>query len=68
MQNDQFRNLSQKNIIDYCMLLKDTSIEMQTSKYVMDIMNTYRDEMDGPANTYNPPVVTRLGRRVKKNR
>ena len=65
-QNDQFRNLSEKNIIDYCMLLKDTSIEMQTSKYVMDILNIYREETDGPAITYNPPVETRIGRRIKK--
>ena len=65
-KNEQFRNLSDRNIIDYCMLMTDTSIQMLTAKYAMDILNIYKEETDGPTITYTPPVETKSGRKVRK--
>ena len=65
-QNAQFKNLSDQNIIDYCMLMTDTNIQMITAKYVMDILNTYKEETDGPIITVTLPTETRSGRKIRK--
>ena len=65
-QNVQFRNLSDQNIIDYCMLMSDTNAQLITAKYVMDILNTYKEEIGGPSTTYTPPTETKSGRTVRK--
>ena len=65
-QNVQFRNLSDQNITDYCMLMSDTNAQLLTAKYVMDILNTYKEEIGGPSTTYTPPTETKSGRTVRK--
>ena len=65
-QNAQFMNLSDQNIMDYCMLMNDTNIQFLAAKYAMDILNTYKEEMGGLSATYTPPTETKSGRTIRK--
>ena len=65
-QNAQFMNLSDQNIMDYCMLMNDTNIQFLAAKYAMDILHTYKEEMGGLSATYTPPTETKSGRTIRK--
>ena len=58
--------MSHQNIIDYCMLLNDPITQLATAKYVMNILDIYKEEMGGPNINYEPPTETRYGRKIKK--
>ena len=62
-----FEVFSEENIVDYCMLMSDNSIQRPMAQYVKTIIQTFKEEIgekfgDEPAH----PVVTRSGRTVKK--
>ena len=62
----QFKEFSNTNIIDYCMILNDLRIQIHISTYVKNIMKIYKDETEGTIQITNMPVTTRTGRLVKK--
>ena len=62
----QFKNFSNRNIIDYCMLLHDPLIQMSFSVFVRDLLCMYKEESEGTAVVEKPPVVTRAGRTIVK--
>ena len=62
----QFKQFTNKNIIEYCMNLKDTKIQLPISLYVKNILNTYKDETADTIKISNSPIKTRAGRISKK--
>ena len=62
----QFETFSDKNIVDYCMNMHDTNIQMAIALYTKNILTTYREETDGPIPVDLPPVITRTGRQIRK--
>ena len=46
--------------------MTDTNIQIITAKYVMDILNTYKEETDGPIIAFTLPTETRSGRKIRK--
>ena len=63
----QLEPFMDKNIIEYCINMKDESIQIPMAQYVKAILKIYKDERDEP----NPPITkqiitTRAGRLVKK--
>ena len=63
----QFENFSNENIIDYCMIMNDTSIQRPMAQYVKSVLQTYKEETEEKSEEEpTPPVVTRSGRTVKK--
>ena len=62
----QFKQFTDKNIIEYCMLLKDPTIQKPISIYVKDILQTYKDETEGTMHVKNSPIKTRTGRISRK--
>ena len=62
----QFKQFTDRNIIEYCMLLKDPMIQKPMSIYVKDILQTYKDETEGTMHVKNSPIKTRTGRISRK--
>ena len=63
----QFEQFSNKNIINYCMLLNDQRIQMPISIYIKNILKTYKEETEGMTLIVrNTPIKTRIGRTIKK--
>ena len=62
----QFKQFTDRNIIEYCMLLKDPIIQKPMSVYVKDILQTYKDETEGTMHVKNSPIKTRTGRISRK--
>ena len=63
----QMETFMDKNIIEYCINMKDENIQIPMAQYVKTILKIYKEERDEP----NPPdikqnIVTRAGRLVKK--
>ena len=59
----QFGKFNDENIIDYCMLMSDSSIQEYMAHYVKILIQTYKEELGEKP---SPPVITRSGRMVKK--
>ena len=62
----QFRQFTDKNIIEYCMPLKDPTVQKPFSIYVKNIMQTYKEETGGRIHVNKSPIKTRVGRISKK--
>ena len=62
----QLKEFSNKNIIDYGLILHDQRMETKMATFVKDIMTTYSAEMDGHSETTQSPVKTRVGRLIRK--
>ena len=62
-KNTQLESFDNKNIIDYCMVLSHKSIQEPMTKFIKQILLTFKDEQvdDKPV----LPTVTRCGRTVK---
>ena len=52
----QLKVFSNKNLMDYCMLLHDPKIQFPVSVFVKNILCMYREELDGTTLTEIPPV------------
>ena len=63
---NQFEMFTDKNIIDYCLNVNDTNIQMKIALYVKNILNIYKEETEGTVPINPTPVVTRTGRLIKK--
>ena len=57
---------SNKNIIDYGMILHDQRIQIPMATYVKQVMEMYKEETEDIKETTKPPIKTRTGRLVKK--
>ena len=62
----QLKLFTNQNIIDYCLNLSDTKIQMSTALYCKQILLAYREETDGTKITPEAPVITKSGRMIKK--
>ena len=62
----QFKTFSDRNIIEYCMLLHDPKIQMSVSVFVKNIMEMYKEETEGSNVSEKAPVTTRAGRLSRK--
>ena len=62
----QLKEFSNKNIIDYGLILHDQRMETKMATFVKDIMTTYSEEMDGHSERTLSPVKTRVGRLIRK--
>ena len=47
-EHPQMKNLSEKNIIDYCMSMNDYKSQNTTAIYIQNIFKTYREESNVP--------------------
>ena len=61
-----FESFTNKNIIDYCMTMNDSHIQMKMAMFAKNILTTYKEETDGSTEIIKPPVVTRAGRQTRK--
>ena len=61
----QMASFSIDNIIDYCMLLIDTSIHLPLAIYTKDIINIFT-EITNLQSKPETPTITRSGRQIKK--
>ena len=62
----QLTQFSDKNIIDYCMILHDQKIQMPTSIFIKNLLCMYKEETEGLSISEERTIVTRMGRTVKK--
>ena len=62
----QLAQFSDKNIIDYCMILHDQRIQMPMSIFIKNILCMYKEETEGLSISEERTIVTRIGRTVKK--
>ena len=62
----QLLEFSNKNIIDYGMILHDQRIQIPMATYVKQVMEMYKEETEDIKETTKPPIKTRTGRLVKK--
>ena len=62
----QFNSFTNKNIVDYCMNMNDTNIQLQMAKYVKSILTIYKEETGGKIEIPKPDAITRAGRQTKK--
>ena len=60
------QKFSDKNIIDYGMILHDELLHTHMATFVMTTMKTYKEESEGTRDIIKSPVKTRIGRLVKK--
>ena len=63
-EKTQFKNFADKQIIEYCMILNDSTIHNALTQFIKKIMVTFREET-GEIKPIAPPVITRCGRLVK---
>ena len=47
-QNPQLKQFTEKNIIDYCMNMKDHSIQQTTAIFIQKLFKVYREESQVP--------------------
>lgn len=76
LQNNFFKNIrvevtqlglfTNQNIIDYCLNMSDIKTQKSTALYCKQILQTYKDEIDGSKIMPDAPVVTKSGRLIKK--
>ena len=76
IQTDFFKNIrvevaplgpfTNQGIIDYCLNLSDTKIQMISALYCKQILQTYKEETDGTKIAPEAPVITKSGRLIKK--
>ena len=62
----QLLEFSNKNIIDYGMILHDQRIQIPMATYVKQVMEMYKEETEDTKEIIKPPIKTRTGRLVKK--
>ena len=62
----QFENFTNKNIIDYCLNLGDSNIQMKFGILVKNILETYREETEGLREKPELPTQTKSGREIRK--
>ena len=62
----QFKTFSDKNLMDYCLMLHDPRIQLPISVFVRNILCMYKEEVEGTSLLEKPPVITRAGRLCKK--
>ena len=62
--NKEMKSFEDKHIIDYCMVLNDTSIQEPMTKFIKQILLTFKEEQ---SDIIKPllPTITRSGRTVK---
>jgi hypothetical protein len=63
---NQLKQFTDKNIMDYCMLLKDPNIQKSISLYVKNILQTFKDETGGTTEVNMSPITTKSGRISRK--
>ena len=76
LQNNFFKNIrvevtqlglfTNQNIIDYCLNMSDLKTQKSTALYCKQILQTYKDEIDGSKIVPDAPVVTKSGRLSKQ--
>ena len=62
----QLQNFSNRNIIDYCLNLCDSNIQMKFSIFVKNILEMYKEESEGTREKPELPTKTKSGREIRK--
>ena len=62
----QLQTFTEKNIIDYCMLMHDPAIQMPVAIFAKHLLCMYREETQGKIQVERSPIVTRTGRISRK--